>query len=136
MTRSSFVKFEGKYFGPITNGTNTSLMTGSTSQYLSQDIGEAKVLISTCLTFVTGIFHVSVIKNVSYNIHNKILKMYILKLLFALFHVGFVTKYISETIVQGFTCGAAFHMIASQIGALIGFKIPTVTIPYKFVGVR
>ena len=61
MTRSCFVKFEGKYFGSIeniTNNTNVSLKSDLTSQYLSQDISEAKVLISTCLTLFTGIFHV------------------------------------------------------------------------------
>ena len=46
-----------------------------------------------------------------------------------------MAKYISEVIVAGFTCGAAFHIIASQIGSLCGFMTPTVTIPFKFVGV-
>jgi MFS superfamily sulfate permease-like transporter len=46
-----------------------------------------------------------------------------------------VTKYISEVIVQGFTCGAAYHIILSQMGSLIGFKIPTVIVPVKLFGV-
>jgi hypothetical protein len=37
--------------------------------------------------------------------------------------------------VQGFTCGAGYQIIASQIGPLIGFTMPTVTIPYKLIGV-
>ena len=49
--------------------------------------------------------------------------------------MGCVTKYISEVIVAGFTCGAAFHIVTSQIGSLLGFSVPTVTIPFKLVGV-
>ena len=51
MVRSSFVKFEGKYFGS-SNGTNNN------SSYLHESIDEAKILISTSLTLLTGIFHV------------------------------------------------------------------------------
>ncbi len=50
-------------------------------------------------------------------------------------HIGGVTKYLSEVIVSGFTTGAAVHIVTSQIGALFGFPIGKVTIPFKLVGV-
>ena len=56
-------------------------------------------------------------------------------MIFALLHVGCVTKYISEVIVAGFTCGAAVHIVTSQIGSLFGFSVPIVSIPFKLVGV-
>lgn len=106
MAKSCFIKFEGKYYGPYANGTNIN------STFLDPDPDKAKIMISTALTFLTGMFH----------------------LIFSIFRFGFVTKYISKVIVQGFTCGAAYHIIASQISPLIGLPMPTVTIPFKLIG--
>ena len=44
------------------------------------------------------------------------------KLLFAILHVGFFTKYLSDFIVAGFTTGAAFHIVLSQVNPLLGEK--------------
>ena len=38
--------------------TTTQVTTASSNQYLSQNRDEAKIMISMCLTFFTGIFHV------------------------------------------------------------------------------
>jgi MFS superfamily sulfate permease-like transporter len=46
-----------------------------------------------------------------------------------------VTKYLSDTIVNGFTCGAAFHVIVSQIATLLGIKLKGIHIPFVVIGV-
>lgn len=43
--------------------------------------------------------------------------MYVLRL-------GIVSNLLSETLVSGFTTGAAFQVIASQIKDLLGLRIP------------
>ena len=55
--------------------------------------------------------------------------------MFAILHVGSLTKYLSEAIVAGFTCGAAFHIVTSQISALLGYSTGKVTMPFKLIGV-
>jgi hypothetical protein len=71
-------------------------------------------------------------------------------------HVGFVTKYLSDFIIQGFTTGkmsknllmilslfsclifyqgAAFHIVLSQVNPLLGISTGKVTMPYKLIGV-
>lgn len=84
MVSTTLAKFEGKYYGPSTalessvlNNNNSSphfettaefisttvtskvMQVSSSANYLSPNRDEAKILISMCLTFFTGIFHVS-----------------------------------------------------------------------------
>ncbi len=55
---------------------------------------------------------------------------------FAIFHIGFVTKYLSDVIVSGFTTGAAFHIILSQVYPFLGIYTGKVTTSFKLIGVR
>jgi solute carrier family 26, other len=41
----------------------------------------------------------------------------------ALCRLSFLTNYISDPLVSGFTTGAAIHVLTSQIDKLIGVKI-------------
>jgi len=59
-----------------------------------------------------------------------------LKILFAILHVGVVTKYFSDVIVAGFTTGAAYHIVVSQINVLIGVKIEDDSLPFKLIEVK
>jgi MFS superfamily sulfate permease-like transporter len=54
---------------------------------------------------------------------------------FAVFHVGFVAKYLSDVIVTGFTTGAAFHIILSQVNPFLGISAGKVTTCFKLIGV-
>jgi len=45
------------------------------------------------------------------------LAMYVLRL-------GIVTIYLSSHMVSGYTCGAAFHVLTSQVAKLLGQDIP------------
>jgi MFS superfamily sulfate permease-like transporter len=64
----------------------------------------------------------------------KIILLYY-KIFFAIFHVGFVTKYLSDVIVAAFTTGAAYHIVVSQLPLLLGLKVKPPEIPTKIIGV-
>lgn len=40
-----------------------------------------------------------------------------------LLNLGFVSVYLSSHMISGFTCGAAFHVMMSQIPKLVNIKI-------------
>lgn len=40
-----------------------------------------------------------------------------------LFRLSFLTNYISDPLISGFTTGAAFHVLFSQLDKAIGVKI-------------
>jgi hypothetical protein len=80
---------------------------------LSNDPGEARVMVASALALVTGLVHLAM----------------------AILHFGYVTVYLSDSIVQGFTTGCAIHIITSQIPTLLGIKIPTVTGQSKVIKV-
>ena len=42
-----------------------------------------------------------------------------------LFRLGFVTKFLSHSVISGFTSGAAFIIAASQLKYIIGYNIPS-----------
>ena len=46
-----------------------------------------------------------------------------MQILFGILHIGFVTKYLSDSIVNGFISGAALHVVVSQIDKLLGVKL-------------
>ncbi|XP_078677055.1 prestin-like isoform X1 [Branchiostoma floridae x Branchiostoma belcheri] len=83
----------------------------STDDYLAQLQIEDKVAISATLTLMAGIFQ---------------LGMGILRL-------GFVTIYLSDPLVSGFTVGAAFHVVGSQVKYLLGLDIPRYSGPLSLV---
>ncbi|KAF7633008.1 Sulfate permease family protein 3 [Meloidogyne graminicola] len=47
----------------------------------------------------------------------------IFQLLMAIFQLSFITNYISDSLISGFTTGAAVHVLTSQLDKLIGIKI-------------
>jgi MFS superfamily sulfate permease-like transporter len=81
--------------------------------YISNNPVEAKVMIAMTLAILSGI----------------------IQIIFSILHIGFVTKYLSDSIVNGFTCGAAFHVVVSQISTLLGIKLGDTHIPFVIVGV-
>ena len=59
----------------------------------------------------------------------------IVHVIFSIFHIGVVTKYLSDAIVNGFTCGAAYQTVTSQIPTLLGINLGEIKIPFVIVGV-
>jgi MFS superfamily sulfate permease-like transporter len=82
-------------------------------EYLSNDPVKARVMIAMSMALLTGLLHI----------------------LFAILHVGVVTKYLSDTIVNGFTIGAAYHVVTSQISTLLGIKLGENHLPFVLIGV-
>ena len=76
----------------------------SSTQYLSNDPAQARIMVGAALALVAGLIHLAM----------------------AILHFGYVTVYLSDSIVQGFTTGCAIHIITSQIPPLLGIRIPTI----------
>ena len=86
----------------------------SGNRYLSNDPGEARIMVASALALVAGLVHLAM----------------------AILHFGYVTVYLSDSIVQGFTTGCSIHIITSQIPTLLGIKIPTVIGQSKVIKVE
>lgn len=99
--------------GHSSSSHSSSNSAGNPAMYLSNDPVEAKVLIAMCLALFSGV----------------------IQIIFAVLHIGVVTKYLSDSIVNGFTTGAAFHVVVSQISTLLGIKLGDTHIPFVLVGV-
>ncbi|CAF0955390.1 unnamed protein product [Brachionus calyciflorus] len=102
----------GGHGGPTGHSNPTSSAKGDPSNYISNDPVAAKVLIAMCLSLFSGV----------------------IQIIFAILHIGAVTKYLSDSIVNGFTCGAAFHVVVSQISTLLGIKLGDNHIPFVLIG--
>ena len=46
-------------------------------------------------------------------------------MILGIFRLGFVTTYLSEPFISGFTTGAAIHVFSSQIATIFGVKGPS-----------
>lgn len=52
------------------------------------------------------------------------------------FRLGFVSVLLSDTLVSGFTTGAAIHVLISQIKDLFGLKVPMTKGNFSLIKVR
>jgi SulP family sulfate permease len=102
------------HHAPHIRSAGSAAVSAAKVEYLSNDPVEAKVMIAMALAILSGI----------------------IQIIFSVLHVGFVTKYLSDSIVNGFTCGAAFHVVVSQISTLLGIKLGDNHIAFVLVGVR
>ena len=94
------------------DGHGGAVVIGDPANYISQDPVQGAVMVAMTLSFFAGIIQIAL----------------------GILHVGFVTKYLSDSIVNGFTCGAAFHVIVSQISTLLGIKLKGIHIPFVVIG--
>ncbi len=81
--------------------------------YLSNDPIEGRVLLAMSLGLLTGL----------------------IQILFSILHIGVFTKYLSDSIVNGFTIGAAYHVVVSQLYTLLGIKPNDLHTPFIIIGV-
>ena len=95
------------------NSVANETITEGTQQYLSNDPAVAKLMIVSALAILTGC----------------------IQIIFAILHLGFVTKYLSDSIVKGFICGSAYHVVVSQINALLGIRLERTEIPFALIAV-
>lgn len=92
--------------GPL-NGTNVTLASNDTSGIYTP------IEVATAVTLMVGIIQ---------------LAMYLLRL-------GIISTLLSETLVNGFTTGAAVHVLISQIKDLFGLNLVKPKSPFKLVAV-
>ncbi|KAJ8926282.1 hypothetical protein NQ314_021359 [Rhamnusium bicolor] len=92
----------------VSKYTTVEIMPNGTLHYLLPEAAEGNhprytnVEVAMTVTFTVAIIQ---------------LAMYILRL-------GLVSQLLSETLVNGFTCASAFHVVASQLKDLLGLPIP------------
>jgi MFS superfamily sulfate permease-like transporter len=91
-------------FGSTLSSIATTMRSSSGAHYLSNDPAQARMMVGAALALVAGLVHLAM----------------------AILHFGYVTVYLSDSIVQGFTTGCAIHIITSQIPPLLGIRIQTV----------
>ena len=96
----------------ISNNRTVDLMAAR--YYLSDDPIRAKVQIGMAVSLLSGLFQI----------------------LFSLLHIGFVTKYFSDDIVNAFSCGSAFHIVVSMISIALGIKPKDTDLPFVLIGVN
>jgi MFS superfamily sulfate permease-like transporter len=59
-----------------------------------------------------------------------------LQILASILHVGVLTKYLSDAIVNGFTTGAAYHVVASQLAQLLGVNVKGLHLTLNGLGLQ
>ena len=50
-----------------------------------------------------------------------------------IFHLGFMTIYLSDPLTRGFTTGAACHVFTSQIKYVFGIEVDRFSGPFKLI---
>ena len=127
MVIESLKKYQGVLYpflegGDSHGGSNSSVITPHSSassapiepiEFISDDPMKGRVMVAMALSFLSGI----------------------IQIILAILHVGFVTKYLSDAIVNGFTCGAAYHVVTSQIPTLLGIKLGDTHLAFVLIGV-
>ncbi|XP_013393367.1 sulfate transporter [Lingula anatina] len=100
-----------KFIDPMTLDSNLSLNATVDGGTMDDEILEVKVGIAMALTLLCGIIQVGM----------------------GIFRLGFVTTYLSDAFVGGFTTGAAFHITTSQVKTMLGLKIKGFSGPFMLI---
>ena len=93
--------------------TSTTTLPFTNNNYFSNDPAEARIMVAAALALLSGLIQIGM----------------------AILHVGYVSVYLSDSIIQGFTTGCSIHIITSQIPTLLGIKVKTVTGQSKIIKV-
>ncbi len=56
-------------------------------------------------------------------------------MIFAVFHFGIVTKYLSDITISAFTIAASYHIVATQITTLLGLSKNVIKTPFTLIEV-
>ena len=93
-------------------GLNSNFLYNS-ENFISTDPVEGAILVSTCLCFFVGVIQFAL----------------------GVCHAGVVTKYLSDTIVNGFMCGSAVHVAVRQVSSLLGIELSVEPMKFVVIGV-
>nr|XP_039252926.1 pendrin-like [Styela clava] len=61
------------------------------------------------------------------------LVMGVFQIIFGIFRLGFITSYLSEPLIQGFTTGAACQVVTSQTPTILGIQIGRFNGPFSLI---
>ena len=114
MVASSLQKYEGVLYPFLKSSPGQNTTAISQSNFISNDAMKGRVMVAMSLSFLAGIMQIAL----------------------GILHLGFVTKYLSDAIVNGFTCGSAYHVVISQINTLLGITLGTNNLVFVLIGVR
>ncbi len=118
--------FVTEVFAPVSDASNSSLASNDSTTQSGGSSGrvfaidgvtwteeEYRVAIATALTLLAGVFQCAG----------------------SLMRLGFLTSYLSEPMVTGFTTGASMYVCVSQIAHVVGYKVPTQIGTFKLLKV-
>ncbi|PAA51007.1 hypothetical protein BOX15_Mlig016666g2 [Macrostomum lignano] len=103
---STTIATESTTMALVTTAPNVT--TGATAGCINRD--DANAMVALSITMVAGL----------------------LQILLGALQLGFLTIYMSDPLNSAFTCGAALHIVSSQLGNLLGAKIPAINGNGKF----
>ncbi|XP_013411874.1 prestin [Lingula anatina] len=97
----------------VANATSVPTIICDADTNSNQDCVDFKIGVATALTMLVGFW----------------------QLLKGTFRLGFITNYLSDPLISGFTTGAACHVFSSQIKHVFGLRIKAskITNPFKLV---
>lgn len=87
---------------------------------IQNEILNEKIGIVTTLAFFVGLIQVK-----QFSSYLNSIRIYFIQIILSIFRLGFVTTYLTEPFVSGFTTGAAIHVFSSQIATIFGVKSPS-----------
>ena len=100
-TTSYYTEEYASTLGSTLSSVVLAIHSSSSQQYLSNDSDKVRIMVDAALALVTGLMYLAMV----------------------ILHFSYAAVYLSDSIVQGFTCGCAIHIITSQISSLLGIKI-------------
>lgn len=92
------------------NASSTTMMPMNGSDGLLTELDMKRAGVAAAVALITGIF----------------------QLLFGMVRLGFITSYLSEPVIQGFTTGAALQVVTSQTPPALGITIQRFNGPLSF----
>ncbi|XP_076448309.1 prestin-like [Babylonia areolata] len=98
----------------LTTWNETVQVNGTATSYLadnSEEVLQTKVAYAMAITFAAGC----------------------MQLLLGIFRLGFLTVYLSDPLISGFTTGAACHVFTSQVKNILGLKMGRYAGPLKLI---
>jgi len=99
-------KFVSNYSPDEPNSSNMNFTMNTTMFDVNQvNLAEYKTRVAVTLSFVAGIIQIGL----------------------GIVRLGFLTKYLSDPLISGFTTGAAFHILSSQFRHFLGMEVPSGT---------
>jgi MFS superfamily sulfate permease-like transporter len=111
MVGNAIRQYDGILYGKMPGVNETSNVTNP--DFLSDNPNEAKIMIAMTLALLAGGIQV----------------------LLGLLNAGFISKYLSDNLVEALTIGSSFLIVVSQVEYLLGIKYKSLKLPFRLLDV-